>query len=113
MIVIRDAERLVLIDGYLRVEALRRLHRDTAVATTWPLSEMRRCFITATSRSPSARLSKTRGCSGGCAITAYLIAGAPAVSIEELGLASARAARRAAPRRRSACAPGPSRRTPR
>lgn len=40
MIVIRDAERLVLIDGYLRVEALRRLHRDTAVATTWPLSEI-------------------------------------------------------------------------
>jgi hypothetical protein len=40
VIVIRDAERLVLIDGYLRVEALRRLHRDTAVATTWPLSEI-------------------------------------------------------------------------
>ncbi len=40
MIVIRDAERLVLIDGYLRVEALRRLHRDTVMATTWPLSEI-------------------------------------------------------------------------
>ena len=40
VIVIRDAERFVLIDGYLRVEALRRLQRDTATATTWPLSEI-------------------------------------------------------------------------
>jgi hypothetical protein len=40
VIVIRDVERLVLIDGYLRVEALRRLHRDTAIATTWSLSEI-------------------------------------------------------------------------
>lgn len=39
VIVIRDGDRLVLIDGYLRVEALRRLGRDTAVATTWPVSE--------------------------------------------------------------------------
>ncbi len=40
VIVVLDAERFVLIDGYLRVEALRRLHRDTAMATTWPLSEI-------------------------------------------------------------------------
>jgi len=40
VVVIRDAERFVLIDGYLRVEALRRLHRDTAMATAWPLSEV-------------------------------------------------------------------------
>ena len=40
VIVIRDAERLVLIDGYLRVEALQQLHRDTAIATTWPLTEL-------------------------------------------------------------------------
>lgn len=40
VVVIRDADRLVLIDGYLRVEALRRLHRDTALATTWPVSEL-------------------------------------------------------------------------
>jgi hypothetical protein len=40
VVVIRDADRLVLIDGYLRVEALRRLHRDTAIATTWPVSEI-------------------------------------------------------------------------
>jgi hypothetical protein len=40
VVVIHDAERLVLIDGYLRVEALRRLHRDTAIATTWPVSEI-------------------------------------------------------------------------
>jgi hypothetical protein len=38
--VIRDADRLVLIDGYLRVEALHRLHRDTATATTWPVTEI-------------------------------------------------------------------------
>jgi len=40
VVVIREAERLVLIDGYLRVEALRQLHRDTAIATTWPLTEI-------------------------------------------------------------------------
>jgi hypothetical protein len=40
VVVIRDAERLVLIDGYLRIEALHRLHRDTASATTWSLSEV-------------------------------------------------------------------------
>jgi hypothetical protein len=40
VIVIRESERLVLIDGYLRVEALRKLGRDTAAATTWPISEV-------------------------------------------------------------------------
>jgi ParB-like chromosome segregation protein Spo0J len=40
VIVVRDAERLVLIDGYLRVEALRRLHHDTVTATAWPLTEI-------------------------------------------------------------------------
>jgi hypothetical protein len=40
VVVIRDADRLVLIDGYLRIEALRRLHRDTAIATTWPVTEI-------------------------------------------------------------------------
>jgi ParB family chromosome partitioning protein len=40
VIVIREAERLVLIDGYLRVEALRKLGRDTAAATTWPVTEI-------------------------------------------------------------------------
>jgi ParB family transcriptional regulator, chromosome partitioning protein len=39
VVVIAEGDRLVLIDGYLRVEALRRLHRDTAAATAWPLSE--------------------------------------------------------------------------
>jgi hypothetical protein len=40
VVVIRDAERLVLIDRYLRVEALRRLHRDTVTATARPVSEV-------------------------------------------------------------------------
>jgi ParB-like chromosome segregation protein Spo0J len=40
VVVIRDADRLVLIDGYLRVEALRRLQRDTAIATMWPVTEI-------------------------------------------------------------------------
>lgn len=42
VIVVADAEadRFVLIDGYQRVEALRRLGRDTVVATAWPLSEV-------------------------------------------------------------------------
>jgi ParB-like chromosome segregation protein Spo0J len=39
VIVIAEQERLVLIDGYLRVEALRRLGRDTVIATAWPVSE--------------------------------------------------------------------------
>jgi ParB family chromosome partitioning protein len=40
VVVIRDADRFVLIDGYLRIEALRRLHRDTALATAWSLTEL-------------------------------------------------------------------------
>lgn len=40
VIVIREAERFVLIDGYLRVEALGKLGRDTAAATAWPLTEI-------------------------------------------------------------------------
>lgn len=39
VVVIHDADHLVLIDGYQRVEALRRLGRDTATATTWPVTE--------------------------------------------------------------------------
>ncbi len=39
VVVVHDDDRVVLIDGYLRVEALRRLGRDTAVATTWPMTE--------------------------------------------------------------------------
>lgn len=39
VIVVHDDEQVVLIDGYLRVEALRRLGRDTAAATTWPVTE--------------------------------------------------------------------------
>jgi len=40
VVVIAEGDRFVLIDGYLRVDALARLHRDTAVATTWPVSEL-------------------------------------------------------------------------
>src|SRR5690606_30198427 len=40
VIVIRESERFVLIDGYLRVEALRKLGRDVAAATSWPASEV-------------------------------------------------------------------------
>ncbi|HUS32450.1 MAG TPA: ParB N-terminal domain-containing protein [Kofleriaceae bacterium] len=40
VIVIREDQRLVLIDGYLRVEALRKLGRDTAAATAWPVDEV-------------------------------------------------------------------------
>jgi KorB domain/ParB-like nuclease domain len=40
VIVIREDERFVLIDGYLRVEALGTLGRDTAAATAWPLTEI-------------------------------------------------------------------------
>jgi hypothetical protein len=40
VIVIGDGTRYVLIDGYLRVEALRRLHRDRVIATAWSLTEV-------------------------------------------------------------------------
>jgi hypothetical protein len=40
VIVVCDGERYVLIDGYLRVEALHRLHRDMVMATAWSLSEV-------------------------------------------------------------------------
>jgi ParB-like chromosome segregation protein Spo0J len=40
VVVIAEGDRFVLIDGYLRVEALRRLHRDSAIATTWAVPEL-------------------------------------------------------------------------
>ena len=39
VVVVAAGERFVLIDGYRRVEALRRLRRDTVAATAWPLEE--------------------------------------------------------------------------
>jgi ParB-like chromosome segregation protein Spo0J len=39
VVVVAEAERYVLIDGYLRVAALERLGCDTAAATQWTLSE--------------------------------------------------------------------------
>lgn len=39
MVVIAEAERFVLIDGYKRVRALKRLGRDTARATSWQVEE--------------------------------------------------------------------------
>jgi hypothetical protein len=39
VVVVASAERFVLIDGYLRVEVLRRLGRDAARATLWPIGE--------------------------------------------------------------------------
>lgn len=40
VVVVAEGDRVVLIDGYLRVDALARLHRDTVQATTWPMSEV-------------------------------------------------------------------------
>lgn len=40
VVVVPVGSRFVLIDGYLRVDVLRRLRRDTACATAWPLPEM-------------------------------------------------------------------------
>lgn len=39
VVVYDDAQRPVLIDGYVRVDALRRLGRDTVAATAWPMTE--------------------------------------------------------------------------
>jgi ParB-like chromosome segregation protein Spo0J len=39
VVVAAGTERFVLIDGYQRVAALRRLRRDTVAATAWPLDE--------------------------------------------------------------------------
>lgn len=40
VLVAAEAERFVLIDGYKRVRALRRLARDTVLATRWELGEV-------------------------------------------------------------------------
>jgi len=40
VVVIGDGERFVLIDGYLRVDGLARLQRDTVLATSWSLPEV-------------------------------------------------------------------------
>lgn len=40
VVVVREAERFVLIDGYKRVRALRRLARDVVLATRWELEEV-------------------------------------------------------------------------
>ena len=40
VVVVREADRFVLIDGYKRVRALRRLARDVVVATRWELGEV-------------------------------------------------------------------------
>lgn len=40
IVVVRDGERDVLVDGYKRVRALRRLGHDLARATTWDLGEL-------------------------------------------------------------------------
>src|SRR5207249_2257621 len=39
VVVVAEGERFVLIDGYLRVNALVRLKRDLVAATAWSLSE--------------------------------------------------------------------------
>jgi ParB-like chromosome segregation protein Spo0J len=40
VVVVPLGGRFVLIDGYLRVDVLRRLKRDTACATAWPVAEV-------------------------------------------------------------------------
>jgi len=70
VVVIHDADRLVLIDGYLRVEALRRLHRDTAIATTWPVGEIEALVHHRHLVGTSGSRSRTRRCWAGCASTA-------------------------------------------
>jgi hypothetical protein len=40
VVVIAEGDRVVLIDGYVRVDALARLQRDTVLATTWSMSEV-------------------------------------------------------------------------
>jgi ParB family chromosome partitioning protein len=39
IVVVRDGEQHVVVDGYKRVRVLRRLGRDTVVATAWELTE--------------------------------------------------------------------------
>lgn len=55
VVVVGSGPRFVLIDGYLRVDVLRRLGRDTALATLWPLGEadalIQRHHLAARSRS--------------------------------------------------------------
>jgi ParB/RepB/Spo0J family partition protein len=56
VVVVSEVPRYVLIDGYLRVEALRQLGCDTVQATQWPLSEVdalvQHHHLSSASRSP-------------------------------------------------------------
>jgi hypothetical protein len=90
-----SAERYVLIDGYLRVEVLRKLGRDTVEATLWPLGEsealIARFHLEGRARSTLEEawllehLAKGRGAITGRAGTAF-------VPQQELGVAPAGAA---------------------
>lgn len=55
VVVVEEAGRYVLIDGYMRVQALQQMGQDTVAATAWPISEtealMHHHHLSASSRS--------------------------------------------------------------
>jgi len=56
VVVVRDAvaDRYVLVDGYKRLRALRRLKRDTVCATTWDLCELEAVLLERVMRASEA-----------------------------------------------------------
>ena len=56
-----DAGRFVLVDGYKRVRALRRLHADTARATAWDLSEAEALMVDRLMRSGDGQTALEQG----------------------------------------------------
>jgi ParB-like nuclease family protein len=110
VVVVAEGARFVLIDGYRRVEALRRLGRDTVTATA----------VVAGRRgggadpAPPFRRGEPLGAGGGVALGAAARragprarrAGAALLPLEALGVAAARAPRRAARRAAGAGAGG-------
>ena len=60
-IVVADAERLVLLDGYRRIAALRRLGRDTVNAEQWSC-DLAQGLLEVLTRSQSRPLAKISSC---------------------------------------------------
>jgi hypothetical protein len=70
VVVVRDAERPVLIDGYLRVEHCAGCIFDTTIAKAWPVTQIE-ALVHHRPRSAARRVAlEEHGCSADYAITA-------------------------------------------
>jgi uncharacterized ParB-like nuclease family protein len=66
VVVIEEAPSFILIDGYKRVRALKRLARDTVRATSWQVARPRRCCSSAACAAAARMRSIKPGCSPSC-----------------------------------------------